>query len=94
MFDARIPGDTERVVAICERHGVPFSFPVATLLERARVVGALDAFALREGWSRVPSPEMHKGKWTFIGLGVDVALCETPDAARAAAAKAIEAGEV
>lgn len=68
-------------------------------LERARVVGVLDAWA-----------EKTKGWWTtdtFLTPGIAGWVCEmewpggkrtfsreTPDAARAAAAKAIEAGEV
>ncbi len=51
---------------------------LAVALERARVVGVLDAWAAKNDDTRVAGPFQ----------------AETPDAARAAAAKAIEAGEV
>lgn len=67
------------------------------LLERARVVGVLDAWYLKQigpecsGWEGpIPSPEMNdSGQWFLLGHFAD-----SPDAARAAAAKAIESGEV
>lgn len=63
-------------------------------LERARVVGVLDAWAERYGydWNSDPRAEtctLHPFRWNarvFSGA--------TPDAARAAAAEFIESGEV
>lgn len=70
---------------------------IAAALERARVVGVLD------GWA-----EKNSARYQLLSLGASLARvslvkqgapachfdANTPDAARAAAARAIEAGEV
>ncbi len=59
-------------------------------LERARVVGVLDAHPTERGWEVYPH-----GKVWRCGLGSAKQIeGSTPDDARAAAARAIEAGEV
>ena len=79
----------------CEKFGVPGGIELEQALERARVVAILDAWGLDNGF-----------EWTCQGR--TVTLCTylegsdepfrftgpTPDAARAAAARAIESGEV
>jgi hypothetical protein len=74
---------------------------LSAALERARVVGVLDEWATKHKRFPVPSPTKH-GNGCFelwlseaplIGEGVSRCYVgDSPDAARAAAAKAIEAG--
>jgi hypothetical protein len=100
MFDARIPGDIERVTAICERHGVPFSFPLATLLERGRIVGELDSWAdeVRDE-QRGNFTYQRDGEWFCAVKSGGYGHCgqyrgNDPDTARADALRAIEARKV
>jgi hypothetical protein len=82
---------------------------IVKALERARVIGVLDAWASSpfDGTSvharRVSAMPAHMGSgWRcYLQIGVGAMNCRahkfsgaTPDAARAAAAKAIEAGDV
>jgi len=72
-------------------------------IERARVVGVLDAWAgnplkSRAAWYTATSDDMSEWRCTLYPengtLGAKHYFGQNPDAARAAAAKAIEAGEV
>lgn len=74
-------------------------------VERARVVGVLDAWARLNGYYRIAQMRLPAdGSWQLYLVREGVVhgspprtwsfVAPTPDAARAAAAKAIEAGEV
>jgi hypothetical protein len=69
---------------------------VAAAIERARVVGVLDAWAVRENYVRYGTNYDGQGLCVLVrGLkGDKMFYAVTLDAARAAAAKAIESGEV
>lgn len=70
---------------------------VLAALERARVVGTLDAWAEKLEGNSVNLYRAHKDWELELDNGRDVQASYrgvTPDAARAAAAKAIESGEV
>lgn len=97
------------LAAVLERAGVGPDYDPAQLsaaLERARVVGVLDAWAAKPGNENYPfktQPAEGFGpedSWCCWSESVDVPgrkqffYGPDPDAARAAAAKAIEAGEV
>lgn len=68
--------------------------------DRHRVVGVLDAWATKPGSFRVSLTETKRGEWMCLCEHSDDSEKDirrygaTPDAARAAAAKAIESGEV
>lgn len=85
---------------ICAEHGIPFNAVVADALERARVVGVLDAWQSADRLSRESALFHTSGHSWCIALVSNSGgtrsyfYGDTPDAARAAAAKAIEAGEV
>ena len=68
----------------------------ARLLERARVVGVLDAWATKENYVRFGTNYDGQGVCVLVRAlkGDKMFYAVTLDAARAAAAKAIEAGEV
>ena len=93
---------TPEEAAIYQARGLSDPHGLAPMLERARVVGVLDAWADALGhrvWAMIRNSsggwavELHEGadgqeSSTVLGHAT------TPDAARAATAKAIEAGEV
>ena len=72
---------------------------LAPMLERARVVGVLDAWvtvSVERSWECIRAAS-DAGWYARCFAGSALLYCgagSTPDAARAAAAKAIEAGEV
>lgn len=75
---------------------------LAEIIERARVVGVLDAWAEKNECDPPHPVRQANGSfvvfWMTVGFGdiwsENEAVGSTPDAARAAAAKAIENGEV
>ncbi len=110
-----------QVAALCMSHGFVIPAELTEALERARVVGVLDAWAIglgghadsirAAGWSSLasgspgkiesdkPTCWLYYEEWSGEDDGYWVAKeklfdAATPDAARAAAAKAIESGEV